>query len=154
MKTRLTISDLEKQQAAGKIRSFSVEHKKPARTAPAGATPKGRTVAKHFKKKSAGLEWMSWNLLYWCNTHSLLLQEEYRFDDKRMWRFDWAIESLKVAIEFEGGIYLENSGHKTAKHYTKDTNKYNRAAQLGWKVLRYTAMNYKDVLKDLENLIK
>lgn len=124
------------------IRGYEVNSKQ-------AKTPAGRIVAKHFKKRSKALDWMGWNLLEWCKVKGLVLQEEYRFDEVKKWRFDWAIESLKVAVEFEGGVFQENSGHKTAKHYTKDTNKYNRAAQLGWKVLRFTAVNYKSLIDEL-----
>lgn len=137
-----TEKELQKLVKEGKIRGYQVKSK-PAKS------PAGRIVAKHFKKRSKALDWIGWNLLIWCNSNGLVLMEEYRFDEKRQWRFDWAIESLKVAIEFEGGVFQENSGHKTAKHYTKDTNKYNRAAQLGWKVLRFTAVNYKSLIDEL-----
>lgn len=147
MKTAFTIQQIQQLKKEGKIRGYKDTGQPAANTG-------GRKVLKHFKKKSPALDWMGWNLLYWCNVHGLQLQEEYQFDEKRKWRFDWCIESLQVAIEFEGGIFQANSGHKTAKHYTKDTQKYNRAGQLGWRVLRYTALNYKNVLNDLNQLAK
>lgn len=130
----------------GKIRGFTAPKKKEVTSA-------GRIVAKHFKKRSKALDWIGWNLVDWCNTKGLVLMEEYRFDEQRQWRFDWAIESIKVAVEFEGGVFQQNSGHKTAKHYTKDTNKYNRAAQLGWRVLRFTAVNYKSLVEELNKCL-
>lgn len=148
MKAQFTIQQVRWLQKEGKIRGFTMPHQEK------GSSAGGKRVAKHFKKKSSALDWLGLNLLTWCNEHALHLQEEYRFDEKRMWRFDWCIESLKVAVEFEGGIFQANSGHKTAKHYTKDTEKYNRAAQLGWRVLRYTALNYKNVINDLNEIIK
>jgi hypothetical protein len=74
---------------------------------------------------------------------------EHQFDDKRRFRFDWAIPDLKLAIEYEG-IFSEKSGHTTVNGYTKDVKKYNLATIQGWKVLRYTALNYSDLAQDLE----
>lgn len=61
----------------------------------------------------------------------------------RMFRFDFAIVDKMIAIEYEG-INGGKSRHTTLTGYTKDTEKYNLAQQLGWKVYRYTALNYKD----------
>lgn len=149
MKPRLTIQDLERLKSAGKIRGFVLEQKKEPKPGKIG----GRIVTKHYFRKNEALNWMGLALFDWCSEHGLILHEEYRFYELRRWRFDWCIESLKVAIEYEGGIFQENSGHKTAKHYTKDANKYNKASELGWKVLRYTALNYRNVLDDLSKLI-
>ncbi len=74
--------------------------------------------------------------------------EEHKFHPTRKWRFDFAIPSRMIAIEYEG-IYSDKSGHTTHKGYTKDTQKYNEAAKLGWTVLRYTANTYKQVIDDI-----
>lgn len=136
--TEKQISDLKK---AGKIKGYSTS--KPV-VKSGGGIP--------AKKRSSGLDWLDLNLAYWCNERSLTLEKEYRFDPERKWRFDYFIPAYKVGIEFEGGIFLSNSGHKTAKHYTKDTEKYNRAATLGFRVIRVTAMNYKTVITHLEKI--
>jgi hypothetical protein len=103
-------------------------------------------------KKPKALVWMEWNLQYWANQYGLSMEKEHRFATDRKWRFDFAFPGIMVAVEFEGGIFMESSGHNTPKHYTKDTEKYSKAAILGWKVLRYTAMNYKNVLQDLKQI--
>lgn len=77
--------------------------------------------------------------------------EEHRFHPDRKWRFDFAIPEHKIAIEYEG-IYSRKSGHTTHKGYTKDTEKYNEAAKLGWTVLRYTANTYKRVIDDITKI--
>lgn len=77
--------------------------------------------------------------------------EEYRFDITRRFRFDYAIPEKMIGIEFEG-IISEKSRHTTLTGYTRDTTKYNLAAVLGWKVLRYTALKYKDVWNDLKRI--
>lgn len=78
---------------------------------------------------------------------------ELEFSPDRKFRFDWAIEDLKVAIEYEG-IFSDKSGHTSLKGYTKDVIKYNLAVKLGWKVLRYTAKNYLDIESDLQEIKK
>jgi len=78
---------------------------------------------------------------------------ELVFDSERKFRFDWAIEELNVAIEYEG-IFSEKSGHTTLTGYSKDVVKYNLATKLGWKVLRYTANNYLDIESDLNGIKK
>lgn len=77
--------------------------------------------------------------------------EELEFSPDRKFRFDWAIDELKVAIEYEG-IFSEKSGHTSLTGYTKDVVKYNLATKLGWKILRYTAKNYLDLETDLKEI--
>ena len=79
--------------------------------------------------------------------------EEFQFHHTRLFRFDWAIPSLKIAIEFEG-LMSKKSRHTTLKGYSEDTRKYNLAAIDGWKVLRYTVITYKELGNDLEILLK
>ena len=78
--------------------------------------------------------------------------EELQFHHTRKFRFDWAIPSLKIAIEYEG-LFSKKSGHTTVTGYTKDCDKYNLALLNGWKVLRYTAKNYENLSQDLKNLL-
>jgi len=77
---------------------------------------------------------------------------EHKFDEVRRFRFDWAILSLKIGIEFEG-LISEKSRHTTIKGYSGDCSKYNYAACSGWVVLRYTVINYLELEKDLMKLI-
>jgi len=77
---------------------------------------------------------------------------EHKFDEVRKFRFDWAIPSLKIGIEFEG-LISEKSRHTTIKGYSGDCSKYNYATCLGWVVLRYTVINYLELEKDLMKLI-
>lgn len=79
--------------------------------------------------------------------------EELRFHDQRKFRFDWAIPSLKIAIEYEGTV-SEKSRHTTIKGYSNDTTKYNLATINGWRVLRYTALTYKNLPTDLKKILK
>jgi very-short-patch-repair endonuclease len=62
---------------------------------------------------------------------------EYRFHPDRQWRFDYAIPSLRIAIEIDGGIWI-NGRHNRASGYIGDMEKFNAAATLGWVVLKFT----------------
>jgi very-short-patch-repair endonuclease len=63
--------------------------------------------------------------------------KEYQFHDKRKWRFDYAILDKKIAIEVEGGVWIQGR-HTRPKGFLGDMEKYNTAAQMGWKLLRIT----------------
>lgn len=78
--------------------------------------------------------------------------EELQFHDVRKFRFDWALPYAKIAIEYEG-LFSKKSGHTTPAGYTEDCEKYNLAQIEGWKVLRYTAINYTNLEKDLKKIL-
>lgn len=137
---------LMKLLAGGKIRGYTI----PSQTS---RTPAGRIVAKLYKKKSQEKNWISETLFAWCNARLLPLQEEYKFHPDRKWRFDWCIEPLKLAFEYEG-IYSKKSRHTNNKGYSRDTEKYNAAVALGWKVFRYTAATFKNLENDLNSCEK
>ena len=65
---------------------------------------------------------------------------EYRFHDTRKWRFDYAIPSKKIAVEIEGGAWI-NGRHNRAQGFIADMEKYNTAAAMGWRLLRATPQN-------------
>lgn len=79
-------------------------------------------------------------------------EREYQFHPKRKWRFDFAIVDKKIAIEYEG-IFSKKSGHTTVDGFLSDVEKYNEATKLGWRVMRYTVKNYKNVIDDLNSII-
>lgn len=60
---------------------------------------------------------------------------EHRFEPLRRWRFDYAWPEAKIALEVEGGVW-SGGRHTTGKGFVGDMAKYNRAAVLGWRVLR------------------
>lgn len=65
-------------------------------------------------------------------------EREYLFnrpDTKH--RFDLVFPAQMVAIEMEGGTFT-GGRHTRGVGYAQDCWKYNRAAELGWRVLRYT----------------
>ncbi len=74
--------------------------------------------------------------------HEFLCQfspiQEFKFHPVRKWLFDYAWPELKLAVEFEGGTFI-HGGHTRGLIYGSNCEKYNEAAIMGWKVLRFTA---------------
>lgn len=69
--------------------------------------------------------------------YGLDVEKEYIFHPKRKWRFDYAISEHKIAIEIDGGVWI-NGRHNRPKGYLKDLEKFNAAATMGWVVLKFT----------------
>lgn len=74
---------------------------------------------------------------------------EHRFHPVRQWRFDWAIPSLKLAIEYQG--HGMTAGAKTGAHIGRhasltgmagDCEKLNAAQLAGWRVLLFTSLHF------------
>ena len=64
-------------------------------------------------------------------------EREYRFDSERRWRADFAWPGAMLLVEIEGGTH-SGGRHVRGKGFEEDARKYNRAALLGWTVLRFT----------------
>lgn len=111
-------------------------------------TMKGNISTNHGSKAK---DWLLYNLQHWCNERALTLETEYQFKPDRKFRADFAIPALHAIIEYEG-IYSETSRHTHVSGYNGDLIKYNAAAVAGWRVLRYSNANYKDVLRDLTEI--
>ena len=62
---------------------------------------------------------------------------ELRFAPPRRWRFDLAWPLARVAAECEGGTWTRGR-HTSGAGFAADCEKYNSAALLGWRVLRFT----------------
>jgi hypothetical protein len=88
---------------------------------------------------------------------------EHKFHPDRRWRFDYCFPELMIAVEFEGGLWIDPNNspaaHNRPIHFIKDMEKYNEAARLGWFVFRFTptdanngkAANYLfDVIQELK----
>lgn len=75
------------------------------------------------------------NYWRWLATDLPLPIVEYRFDPTRRWRFDFAWENERVAVEIDGGQYMAHGGRHARDG---DRDKHNRAALLGWRVIRFS----------------
>lgn len=80
---------------------------------------------------------------------------EYRFHEKRLWRFDLAWPALKVSVECDGMVWQAGGG----RHNTDaDREKINTASSLGWTVLRFSGNQIKSdpmgCLKLIEDVLK
>lgn len=137
-----TEKDIRELHRKGKVRNYRPRKREIRDTA--GAKVNFRPVSKEK-------DWIAYNLAIWANEHSMILEEEYRFHPTRKWRADWAISALRVLIEYEG-LMSAKSRHTSVKGFTGDTDKYREAAKAGWIVLRYTALNYKQVIQDLDEI--
>lgn len=87
--------------------------------------------------------------------------KEYRFDKIRRFRFDYAAPSIKVAWEYDGLVFNSNkaistgmSGHTSVLGFTSNCTKINLAQLQGWRVFRYTALNYHEIVNDLKEILK
>jgi len=78
--------------------------------------------------------------------------KELKFSEKRRFRFDFAIPFYRIGIEFDG-IISTKSRHTSITGFSRDCEKTNLATIEGWKVLRYTALNYGNLEQDLKQLL-
>jgi hypothetical protein len=66
---------------------------------------------------------------------------EYKFHPDRRWRFDYAWIPQKIAMEIEGGVWIRGR-HNRGTGFLKDMEKYNSAAILGWRIVRFTPQQF------------
>ena len=67
---------------------------------------------------------------------------ELQFHPTRKWRFDYAWEGQKIAVEVHGGVYRQGR-HTRGEGFTTDREKMNEAALLGWTVIEVTPEHIK-----------
>lgn len=136
-KPMMTISDLE-ASAAGKINQEAIRKLKGPKKKNEPAPP---------------VMWMWGQLAAWSLKSGFAVVRELEFHQERRWRFDFAIPDKMIALEYEG-IFSNKSGHTTKTGYTKDVEKYDEAAALGWTVIRFTAKDYRTVIERLEQQLE
>ncbi|EII3125394.1 hypothetical protein [Vibrio parahaemolyticus] len=134
-----------------KAKQPKITNGKPLKTVPAkrkgGKGPSGLEMSFAMQVKQSGLPMPLWG------------KDELKFHPKRRWRFDFAWEEHKIAVEIEGGTYnhgreqidsrsgkkvTQKSRHLTPTGFHEDCVKYGEAAILGWCVLRVDAKMVKD----------
>jgi hypothetical protein len=74
---------------------------------------------------------------YWRAVGLPVPTREYVFASPRRWRFDFCFIEKKLAVEIEGGIFTMGA-HTRGAGFAGDMEKYNAAALLGYRILRYT----------------
>ena len=84
-------------------------------------------VVQQILEKTTGLKWAS----------------EFKFHPKRRWRFDYACEVAKVAIEINGGNYVRGR-HSNPTALAKEYQKFAEANAMGWVVVSCTPMTNKN----------
>jgi very-short-patch-repair endonuclease len=109
-----------------------------------GSVGKGKPGAK--RSLASGLEEMLDEQIRYCVR--MPYQREYKFHPDRKWRFDFCWPELKIAVEVEGGVW-SGGRHTTGSGFTKDCEKYNHAALLGYRVLRFTG----DMIKSGDSIL-
>lgn len=72
-----------------------------------------------------------------------MLHREFEFHPKRKWRFDFAFQVERVAIEVDGGVHT-GGRHTRGDGFEADAEKMSTAAVYGWRVLRVTAKTIKN----------
>lgn len=132
MGKRWTIKDVEKLAEKGKVKlgdGFFPEKKKNQSPLPVS----------ELKLTPEGLKHIDTIL----SVKKIDFVKEYVFaPGERKFRADRYIPSLNLLIEYEG-IYSEKSRHTFYKGYSEDAVKYNLATVHGYKLLRFTADNYR-----------
>ena len=64
-------------------------------------------------------------------------EREYLFHPERKWRFDFAFEGPRIAVELQGGIFGKKSGHNSGVGIRNGMEKLNEAQRLGWRVYQF-----------------
>ena len=79
-----------------------------------------------------------------CKEHGLPLPEkEFRFHPPRRWRIDYAWSEHKLAVEIEGGRWIQGR-HNRPIGFKLDMEKYNQLAMDGYWLLRFTPEEVKN----------
>lgn len=82
-------------------------------------------------------------------------EREYRFAPPRRYRADFAYPDKMLLIEVEGGVWTQGR-HSRGAGFTEDAKKYNLAATIGFRVLRFTGEMIKSglALRTIEEVLK
>ena len=75
--------------------------------------------------------------LSWALTDLYIpFEREFKFDPSRKWKSDFHLKQKGLLIEIEGGVWT-GGRHVRGQGFLDDMEKYNRAAELGFTLLRY-----------------
>lgn len=97
-------------------------------------------------------------------TLNLDIWPEFYFHTVRGFRIDYAIPvfnnlPVKIAIEKEGGLFMEKSGHNTGKGIQRDMEKNNLLQLEGWTLIRrepkdFEIDNCAETIRIIESVLK
>lgn len=81
---------------------------------------------------------------------------EFKFHEKRKWLFDFAFIHYRLAVEVDGGIWMDKGGHNTGKGILDDRRKDQAAILAGWTVYRVVPemIESGEALQTIETLLK
>jgi len=90
-----------------------------------------------------------------CRCLKLEPVREHVWHPTRKWRFDFAFTDRQVAVEIEGGVYIQGR-HTRGRGIIEDMQKYNEATRLGWQVYRFPVDAVKDgsAIQYMEGILK
>lgn len=74
---------------------------------------------------------------------------EHRFHDTRRWRFDFAWEKQRVAVDVDG-----ETAHRGWANMAADREKSNAAIDAGWKFYRFTGRMLRDCPNECMEQVK
>ena len=92
-------------------------------------------MPRRLRYRSSGSKLEAKFALYWTSLGGPPLEREYRFDQGRRWRADFAHPASRTLIEVEGGIWIQGR-HNRAAGFVADMEKYLEATLAGWVVVR------------------
>ena len=69
---------------------------------------------------------------------------EYSVPRPRLYRFDFALPDLMMAVEYEGGVGQQTVAHSSVSGIIRDIEKHRLATMLGWMLLRFHSKEVRD----------
>ncbi len=83
--------------------------------------------------------------------YNLEIEKEFKFDtlEGRRYRFDYCFPSIRLAVEIDGGVWMDKSGHSSGEGITKDIEKLNLAVLNRYVVLRFTYQQSTSYIKNV-----
>lgn len=90
-----------------------------------------------------------------CRVDGIPVVPQFKFAPDREWRADFAFPEARLLVEIEGGIW-KGGGHNRGVGFQKDIEKYNRATELGWWLMRFTTQQAKEgrAVEMVKNFLK
>jgi very-short-patch-repair endonuclease len=79
---------------------------------------------------------------------------EFKFWPGRKFRFDFSWPDVMLAVEIEGSLWVQGR-HTRGSGFVKDIEKYNKATEFGWHLLRYPTgkIDYNQIRQTRLNII-